>query len=219
MLEATRERTRRLWPLVERQRLLQYTVCIYCGWKSKVFFFNGGAHSRHCKFPNPAWSSRHWGSLITQSEFPHTDLPSEMTWEVAHQWWHFTQEQWIQRKTAKSRGSPFLCCLEFPSCLWKWIKFMSSMKQSKSSSSSLAKETLILFFLQLSSARTAFIRCIHHMHFLSRTRKSGQHFFSITIAIYPKYCGESLFFLACRLFPGVHGTYQHVHQQLKPCYS
>lgn len=148
--------------------------------------------------------------MITQSESLHTDLPSEIIWEVALTAFHRVQS--IQRKTAKLRGSPFLCWLEFPSCLWKWIKFMSSMKQSKSSSSSLARETLYLFFLQFSSARTAFIRYIHRMHFLSRRRKiRTKLFFPITIAKYPKYCGESLFFfLACRHFPGVRGTYQHI---------
>lgn len=34
-----------------------HTICIYSSWKIKVFFFNWGAHSKHCKYPSPAWSS------------------------------------------------------------------------------------------------------------------------------------------------------------------
>lgn len=133
-------------------------------------------------------------------------------WPEKRCWLHFTQVQCIQRKTAKSRGSPFLCCLEFPSRLWKWIKFMSSMKESKSSSS-LAKEALILFLLQFSSARTAFIRWILHMHFLSRTSLGENQDItsSIVMTIYLKYRKQQRFpfiiFFTRRLFPGVHGTY------------
>lgn len=168
------ERSRRPWSPVERQRFLQYTLCIYSDWELKgVFLFNWGAPSRSCKLPSPGWSvSRHCSPQITQTEeqrvSPHA-LTFPQKWLEKWHWLHSGQVQCFQRKTAKSRGSPFLCCLEFPSWLWKWIKFMSSMKQSKSSSSSLGKETLILFLLQFSSARTTFIGYICHMHFPSRT--------------------------------------------------
>lgn len=109
--------------------------------------------------------------LRNRGSIPTHCNPPEMTREAQLTAFHTSA---IQRKTAKSRGSPFLCCLEFPNCLWKWIKFMSSMKQSKSSSCYLAKQALFLFLLQLSSARRAFIRCVLHMHFLS-TKNLGEN--------------------------------------------
>lgn len=113
-------------------------------------------------------SQNSWTEEQRVNPYPPASPPK---WPEKRRWLHFTQVQYIQRKTAKSRGSPFLRRLEFPSCLWKWIKFMPSMKPSKSSSCRLPKETLFLFLLQLSSARTAFIRRTLHMHFLSTKKK------------------------------------------------
>lgn len=71
------------------------------------FPFNWGAHSRHCKFPNPAWCSICYKMLRllnhSQTEerrvSPHTPtFPPATTQEVTL---HFTQVQCIQKKNSK----------------------------------------------------------------------------------------------------------------------